>query len=258
MRIAFIQKIINKATPLNSSLQDGNKLRSNKCTYLIKLLFLTFYLTPAFAADKYRFEYFESQLGYFKQVTLGYYATNNIKRIMKWKNDINIYVNGNMPESLRNELDSLIVEINHITKNVQLKRVYSEELANYFIFLDSAEQYLNFDPNIPLDLIEKGGVFYIYPNSNYEIVNGSMYIDIIHFKDNLIRKHLLRKLLTQSLGIPYESPKYVDSIFAEHPFAQIVIKYSNFDKTIINRLYSECVKAGMDKYELDHVLINGC
>jgi len=258
MRNTFIPKALGDTRCVNRPLQNIKKLLYKKRTCLIPLLLLAFSFTPTLAADKSRFEYFESQLGYFKQLTLGHYARNNIKRIMKWDNDINIIVNGNMPKSLSNELDSLIVEINHIIKGIRLKRVTSDELANYFIFLDSAEKYLNFDPNIPFELVEKGGVFYIYPNSNYEIINGSMYIDTVRFQDNVIRKHILRKLLTQSLGIPYESPKYVDSIFAEHPFAQIVIKYSNLDKSIINRLYNECVKAGMDKFELDHVLINGC
>jgi len=249
--------ILRRTTTVNSPLK-GNKSLFKKFKRLLPLLLLTFYIVPAVGSDKYQFEYFESQLGYFKQLTLGQYANNNDKRIIKWVNDINIFVKGDMPTVLSDELDSIIAELNHIVSGIQLTRVTSEEQANYTVFFGSAESYQKFDPNISRNILERAGAMIVYPNSDYELVSGSMYMDIDRYKGDIKRKHVLRKLLSQSLGIPFESPKYVDSIFAKYPFAQIVIRYSNFDKTIITKLYDKCVKAGMDKFEVDHALVNGC
>ena len=239
--------------------------------YLDAYLLLTFYIMPAVGSDKYQFEYFESQLGYFKQLTLGQYANNNDKRIIKWVNDINIFVKGDMPTVLSDEIDSIIAELNHIVSGIQLTRVTSEEQANYLVITGSTEtNYLNFHPNVPLDSRERFGNFLMYPNSDpeksvagflvypnadHEIIYGSMYID---FDLDKYRRHILRQLLTQSLGIPYKSRKYGDSIFFYHPSMDMVTRYSHLDKTIIDKLYDKCVKAGMDKFEVDHALVNGC
>lgn len=250
--------VLNIVIALTSLLKCNNKSLVKKLNRLLQLPLLAIFMAPIANADQYKFEYFESQLDYFKKLTLGQYANNNDKRVIKWVDDINIYVKGDMPSFLSSELDSIIAELNQIIDAIKLTRVISEEHANFIIFLESAEDYLNIYPKVPLDYIEKGGVSSIYPNLDSEIFEGSMFMDIPRFRDDIVRRHVLRKLLTQSLGIPFESPRYVDSIFAEHPFAQIVIEYSNFDKTIIKKLYDECIKAGMDKFELDHALLNRC
>lgn len=227
---------------------------------LLALLLLALYITPALSSDKYQYEYFESQLGHFKELTLGRYADNNDKRILKWVNDINIFVKGDIPATLNNELDSIIVEINNIVSNIKLKKVIVEEKANYFIYLGPAEEYLSIEPSYTRDMLEKGGTFNIYYNSDNEIIEGSMYINTFRYENSKLRKNLLRKLLTGSLGFPYESRnhEYADSIFSGARFREAILNYSNFDKTIIKKLYSKCVKAGMDKFELDNVLLNGC
>lgn len=272
----YVDKTITmiKKTIINIPLKKSKKTGLAKYIHVLQLLLLTLYMVPAHGSDKFKFEYIEGQLSYIKQLTLGQYANNEDKRIIKWVNDINIYIEGDMSAYWSDVLDSLIIEINHIIDTTQLKRVASEDQANYLIITGSAKKdYLNFHPNVPLNFGERFGNFLmlpnsdperaiggflIYPNSDYEIIYGSMYIDFDMFGSNKYRRHILRQMLTQSLGIPYKSRKYSDSIFSNHPSGQVVIKYSNFDKTIIKSLYDECVKTGMDKFALDHVLINGC
>jgi len=225
---------------------------------LLTLILFAFYLTPVHSADKYQYEYFEGQHGYFKELILGRYANNNDKRVWKWVDDINIFVKGKIPTVLSRELDKIIVELNHISGPIRLERVASEDQANYFMFFESGEAYLRFEPNAPSKRVEKGAAIYLNKNTDYEISNGSMYIDLAIFEDNTFRKYWLRKLLSHSLGTRYPAPYYVDSVFSSLPYREITLRYSNLDKTIIKKLYSKCVKAGMDKYELDDVLINGC
>ena len=252
--------ILSKKIVVSVLFHRNSKSLFKKFCLLLALLFLILYITPALSSDKYKYEHFESQLGHFKELTLGRYVDNNDKRIVKWVKDVNIFVKGDIPSSLSSELDILIVEINNIVRNVQLKRITSEKQANYFIFLGAAEEYVSFESNYTLDMLERGGVFDIYYNSDYELVEGAMYMDIGRYKSSNIRKNLLRKLLTNSLGFPYESRnhEYADSIFSGARFKRAILNYSNFDKTIISKLYSECVKAGMDKFEVDNALLNGC
>ena len=233
-------------------------IEAKKLSQLLLLLLLAVPITLAHSSDKYQYEYFESQLGYFKELTLGQYADNNDQRIWKWVNDISIFVKGDISTLLSRDLDSLISEINHMISPVQLRRVGSEEQANYFIFLGTVTNYLNSEPLIPPELRSKDTAYFIDANSDYEIITGSMNIDPTIVKTNLHKKFVLRDLLSKSLGISFESPQYADSVFAAPPFKKLTIKYSTFDKTIISKLYNECVKAGMDKFQLDHALLNGC
>ena len=223
---------------------------------LIALMFP--FAAHADGSNKYQYEHFESQLGYFKTITMGQYADNNDQRIWKWVNDINIFVKGDISTLLSSDLDSLISEINHMISPIQLKRVDSEEHANYFIFLDTVTNYLNSEPTIPPELRGTDTAYFIDANSDYEIITGSMNIDPTIFKTNLHKKVVLRDLLSKSLGTSFESRQYADSVFAAFPFKKLTTKYSNFDKTIISKLYSECVKAGMDKFEVDYALLNEC
>jgi len=245
----------HKNTTSNSPFQSSDKSLFNKCNILLLLLLLIFYVTSAVGSDKHRREIFESQFGYFKELTLGDYTANNDKRIVKWVDDINIFIEGDMPVSLHRELDSLILEINLIISDIQLKIVATEEEANYYIFVNLAEKYRSFYPDTTVDSLKTGGVFNTYGNLDYEITHGSIYIDLDLAESN-IGKFTLRKLLTHSLGIHHQSRKYENSVFAVN--RRSIRGYSNLDQTIIEKLYSECVKAGMDKFELDYVLLNGC
>jgi hypothetical protein len=253
-------RVLHNKIVANGQIQRNSKLSFKNLFRLFGMFFLTLYITPSLSSDKYQYEYFESQLGYFKELTLGRYSENNDNRVLKWVKDISIFVKGDIPATLDNELDSIIVDINNIVSNIQLKRVAVEESANYFIFLGSPEEYLSVDPSYTVDMLEKGGAFDIYFNSDNGIVEGSMYINTTRYKNSKSMKSLLRKLLTGSLGFLYHSPnhEYADSIFSGAKYKKVILNYSNFDKTIIKKLYSKCVKAGMDKFELDNVLLNGC
>ena len=231
--------------------------RFNFCHVLALFLFVLF-VTPAHSADKYQYEYFDGQHGYFKELLLGRYANNNDNRVWKWIDDVKIFVKGDMPASLNKELDKIIVELNQISGSIRFERAASEDQANYFMFFGSGASYLLFEPNARPKSVERGAALYLHKNTGYEILKGSMYIDPAMLEDDAYKKYLLRKIFSHSLGIRYQAPYYADSVFSSLPYREITLKYSNLDKIIIKEFYSTCVKAGMDKYELDYVLINGC
>ena len=160
-----------------------------------------------------------------------------------------------MPASLHRELEPLILEINQILSDIELNIVTIEDEANYYIFVNSAEKYLEFYPDTRVESLKTGGVFNTYGNLDYEITHGSIYIDLDTAESN-IGKFTLRKLLSHSLGIHHQSRRYENSVFAVN--RRSINGYSDLDKIIIERLYSKRIKAGMDKLELDNALLNGC
>jgi hypothetical protein len=244
----------NNATSSNQ-FKNYRKPLLKQWSILLSLIALVFCVTPSVGSDQHQDELIEGQLGYFKELALGDYASNNDKRIIKWLDDINIFIEGDIPVSLRWELDSLIVEINNIISDIKLKVVTTEENANYYIFIGLAEKYRNLYPDATLDSLKTGGVFNIYGNLDSEIIHGSVFIDLDSATSD-IGKFTLRKLLTHSLGIHHQSLKKEDSVFAVN--RRSIEGYSDLDRTIIETLYSSCIKAGMDKFEVDDALLDGC
>ena len=247
--------IPHKNIPPNRVRQSTDKSLLNKFNILILFLLMFFYIMSAVGSDKHRSEISENDSDYFKELTLGDYTVDNKNGIVKWVDDINIFIEGDMPVSLQRELDSLILEINLIISDVELKLVTTEAEANYYIFVNLAEKYRSLYPDSTVGSLKTGGVFNTYGNLDYEITHGSIYIDLVTAESN-IGKFALRKLLTQSLGIHYQSRRYENSVFAVN--RRSIRGYSDLDQAIIRTLYSECVKAGMDKFELDNALLNGC
>lgn len=233
---------------------SGNAL-VNKFKVLPLLLLLTLYATFAMGSDKRHCKNFEDQLGYLKELTLGNYAANNEKRIVKWVDDINIFIEGDMPASLHRELDLLVFEINQILSGIELSIETIEDEANYYIFVNSAQKYLEYYPETSVGSLKTGGVFNTYGNLDYEITHGSIYIDL-ETAQSSIGKFTLRKLLSHSLGIHHQSQRYESSVFAEN--RRSINGYSDLDKVIIELLYSKRMKAGMDKFEVDYALLNEC
>jgi ssRNA-specific RNase YbeY (16S rRNA maturation enzyme) len=248
-------------------MNNGNKKFTRACAFSLQLirtikshlftaLLLMLYVLPAHGNEKYQLEDFKSQLGYFKQITLGNYKKYPSRRIMKWTSDVKIYLKDDLPSSWDTELNKVLEELNQLTNHVSLIRVTDEESANFFIFSKSLESYQQFEPlaqDYGTDILS---LSISKENSDYELIHGSMFISPLKFQDpsNSYGKHVLRTYFTSSLGLSNTSRKYYDSIFLDDSIGAYVTEFSNLDKTIIKTLYDDCIKAGMDQIELDHAL----
>ncbi len=227
-------------------------------SHLFTALLLMFYFLPAQGNELHRFEDFKSQLGYFKQLALGNYKKDPSKRIMKWEKDINIFLKDDLPLLWDTELNKVIEELNQLTNHVSLNMVPDEESANYFIFSKSIENYHQFEPlaqDFGTDILH---ISFCKENANYELINCSMFVNPSEIQHPSFSKHTLRAQLASSLGISNTSRKYYDSIFLDESIPVNVTEFSNLDKTIIKVLYDDCIKAGMDQFELDHALKHDC
>ena len=59
----------------------------------------------------------------------------------KWKKDLKIYVDGEKPEYLIQELKDIVSELNSIIDPIELKIVSSKSEANYFVYFGSHETF---------------------------------------------------------------------------------------------------------------------
>jgi hypothetical protein len=189
--------------------------------------------------------YTDNEIEYFTEIALGAEYGNNIQVIRKWDSDIKIKINGNPNEKDLQSLNQVISDINSlIGDKVYLTVVNTDQNID-----------INFVPlsNFSICNAEPGN--YGYFNCRWR--NNVIYeCDIcIATDDSLLqeeRSHMIREELTQSLGLMKDSFKYSDSIFYEG-WTQ-TLNYSEIDRKIIEILYSEDIRPGMTKYEVERVL----
>ncbi|MEM1254521.1 MAG: DUF2927 domain-containing protein [Cyanobacteria bacterium P01_H01_bin.21] len=190
-------------------------------------------------------------LDYFYEVAFSTEFGQPTGRVTKWETDIKIFVSGQYPTYLDTELGKIIDEINQSSESIQLSRTESQEDSNYQIHFGTAEEYSEIEPNAEAYVDDNWGLLWVYWDTNHEIYQGSMYVDILRTNDQDAQKHLLREELTQSLGLLNDSYKYPESIFYQDWTK--TTQYSEIDKTMIKILYSNEVKAGMTQQEFGEV-----
>ncbi|NND71991.1 MAG: DUF2927 domain-containing protein [Rhodothermales bacterium] len=193
-----------------------------------------------------------SDPAYFKEVALKVEFGSGNGVIKKWRDDINYHVSGEPGAELLAELDKVVGELNDLM-DVQLLEVEEEGQANFRIFFGSGEDYANnFEQNAQELINSNFGLVWAYWNSSYELIRGSMYVDIFRTLGLRQQKHLLREELTQSIGLFNDTYDYPDSIFYAG-FSQTT-EYAPIDREVIQLLYSSDILAGMTEEDVNMVL----
>jgi hypothetical protein len=210
------------------------------------LLVVFFYIISFSTTSRVHDSEMSKKVDYFNELVFSSEFGGSNGKIVKWVKDINIFIEGDVPQHLSSELDLLITEINKLVKNIKIQRVDSLIDANYLIFLGRGADYAKIEPNLSSKIKNNLGAFWVYWNSDYEINYCSMYVDTYRVKNELEQKHILREEFTQSLGIMTDSYKYPKSIFYQK-WTQTT-SFTNFDKFVIRALYSDKIKPGMTKY----------
>ena len=153
------------------------------------------------------------------------------KSAYTWKTDMKIYVNGEKPEYLMNELKRIVSELNDIINPINVKIVSSPAEANYTIYIGSHVDFKNkYKLLEPQRLDRNWGYFEVYATS------GVMYVDTYRNGDETSHKHLLREELTQSLGLFNDSYEYPESIFYQG--WTTTTEFAPIDREIIDMLYN--------------------
>jgi len=160
---------------------------------------------------------------------------------IKWKKDVVIYVKGIPDSVICSELEKLVLELNDLIENIEIKITDNESEANLIAFMGWFIDYDNFEPKAKPYTANNYGLFCLHHGEDNNCDYGSFYLDIVRCnwfpadQATIFKKHLLREELTQSLGLINDSIRYSDSIFYQE--WSLVTEFSELDKEIIRRHY---------------------
>lgn len=171
----------------------------------------------------------------------GNWEFNGEKTPSRYKKDIKIYQTGDISDELLSELNRIIVELNILIEDVDVRLVNHIDSSNIYLFFGSGEEFLNsLDESQrkkdwrSLFIKNSWGSFWIL-ESGTSIISSKVFIDTDRNKQLVRQKHLLREELTQSIGFPNDSYEYEDSIF-QQKWTEVT-EYSDLDKEIIKLHY---------------------
>ena len=185
----------------------------------------------------------DDTLSYYEEICFFREWDGKLDKPVKFNRDIKIYVSGSPNDTLINELEDIIEELNWLITPINIYIVDEKEISNVNIYFGGVKDYLKQLKCNKQELKYKKsrlkqnwGMFWVtHDDGNIEY--SEIFIDIYRTSTNNERMHLLREELTQSLGFPNDSKKYPNSIFYSKWYEDTV-EYSNIDKAIIKLHYS--------------------
>ena len=185
----------------------------------------------------------DDTLSYYEEICFFREWGGKLDEPVKFNRDIKIYVSGIPNDTLINELEDIIEELNWLITPINIYIVDEKEISNINIYFGGVKDYLKQLKCSKQELKYKKsrlkqnwGMFWVTHNGG-NIKHSEIFIDIYRTSTNKERMHLLREELTQSLGFPNDSKKYPNSIFYSKWYEDTV-EYSNIDKAIIKLHYS--------------------
>lgn len=193
-------------------------------------------------------------ISYFKEVALGFeFGDADIPDVTrKWNEELKVFIDGEKPEVLLQELNKIIAEINTIaTDGFKISIVGDRFESNYYLFLGTAADYLQKYPSDSNLVASNYGLFILSIDDDNHFFSGRMYVDTQR-ADLPAQKHLLREELTQSLGLAKDSYKYPESIFQSN--WTVTNSYAEIDKALIKLLYHPDMQTGLGENNIENVL----
>jgi hypothetical protein len=154
--------------------------------------------------------------------------------VMKYTEDVKIYMEGHQPSYIVEELNRIVGELNDIINPIEVYVVNNKSEANMIVSIGSSKT-----------VSDKYPVFNEYDNTSARgrvclNLNKGNYANIMLNTDNIESvdraKHVLREEITQALGLCHDSMTYPESIFYDGEC--IVTEYAPIDRVLIDILYN--------------------
>lgn len=178
---------------------------------------------------------------YFKEIALGFEGDWASEITRKWNKDLLIFVEGDVYKPVLDELDKIILELNHLIASDKVKIMLTKDRKK-------VNHYVSFGTYVGSNY----GKFFVDFNEMNYIIKANILVDTqrASYKKQL---HLLREELTQTLGLGQDSSKYPNSIFQES-YSTDVTEFSKHDKAVIKLLYHPKMEVGLDATQVDPIL----
>ena len=191
----------------------------------------------------------EETVDYFRKIVLR--KTKN-PVVSTWKKDIQVFIHPGNTESaflrtdqntqqeykqLEMELDIIIQELNTWISGVKLRRVKNSKEANFEIYIGSVGGCKLLDASTRNSLSKNWAIQHCQLSTdNKDILHGFVFLDFYRTPNIRVKKRLLRKKVTQALGLFNESDEIKESIFFDGYSEQV--NYLEIDKELIQILYN--------------------
>ena len=191
----------------------------------------------------------EETMDYFRKIVLR--KTKN-PVVSTWKKDIQVFIHPGNTESaflrmdqntqqeynqLEMEFDIIIQELNTWISGVKLKRVKNIKEANFEIYIGSVGGCKLLDASTRNSLSKNWAIQHCQLSTdNKDILHGFVFLDFYRTPNIRVKKRLLRKKVTQALGLFNESDEIKESIFFDGYSEQV--NYLEIDKELIQILYN--------------------
>jgi hypothetical protein len=173
----------------------------------------------------------QESIDYFNEITLGSEFGEGRETPFKRTFDVKIYVDGEKPQYLVDELNKIVRELNDLIDPIDITIVNSRSQANTFVYFGSDQSFANRYPEINEErLVDNWGLFQTFTD------HADIFVDLYRTTDPEAHKHLLREELTQSLGLFNDSYKYPESIFYQG--WTTTTEFTEMDKELIDMLYN--------------------
>lgn len=197
-------------------------------------------------------DYDKDVIHYFKEIALGFEFGNRSEITRKWKENMKVFVGGEISKEMLGELKRIITEINLLsTDGFAMEVVEDSTQANYYIYLGSGKKYAEIYPYMSGYIESNWGLFNVAWQNETQLISGHMYVDI--YKANqTAQRHLLREELTQSLGLAKDSYLYPESIFQSE--WTTTTEYAKIDRDLIRLLYHPDMETGLNAVQVEDVL----
>jgi len=212
-------------------------------------LILGIALTNFYFAHTDSITFSEETMDYFRKIVL---RKTKSPVVSTWKKDITIFIHPGNTEStflrtdqntqqeydqLEKELDVIIQELNTWIYGIKLRKVTNLQDANFEIYMGSVVGCKLLDASTRNSLSNNWAVQHCQLSTDSkEIVHGFVFLDFYRTPNIRVKKRLLRKKITQALGLFNESDEIKESIFFDGYSEQA--NFSEIDKELIQLLYN--------------------
>lgn len=211
------------------------------------LIFLVFISTIAVLAQKLA----PKERLVFDQIAYHRIKVGEYEKITKWVVPIRYKIVGDSSKYIINEIDSIFSQLKRLT-NLDIQKSDDNDEVNFMIALStSPEALLNMTNNFAKYTNNYGGYFY-RTNKKSEIYRMECLFAVEKYKSKSYARYAVRRGIIRSMGFFKQTNHAPSSIF--YAEANHKLKFDAFDSAIISAFYSENIKPGMTKEEVDPLL----
>jgi len=135
-------------------------------------------------------------INYFEKVALGFSGSSTTEITRKWKEPMVVYMNPKASNSLQQELEKVVGEINLLsTDGFEINITEDSLLSNFDILIGTAKEYYTIYPTQGDTTSTFTGNYFIYWHNKSDLFYGNMFIDQSQ-QNSDYHTFLLRRLLT--------------------------------------------------------------